>query len=215
MIISVKCPNCYQQVSRGNRYCTFCGYDLSRTAEYDVPTAGAPEAAEPKDADSAYDEGSTFCENGHEVSDPSLGFCPICGLPLSDVPAPKVRLPRIPAVEAPPAPSRPAPAPFRPMQVRKCSRCGYVCDDPGLDYCPECGLPLDFPAAADDSGWVCSCGEVNSSDTHFCSRCGKPKDEPVPRPEPEPPAADRDVPVPAGMKPPVEADLKVKAKYGN
>ena len=150
MNISVKCPNCYRQVSRENRYCTFCGYDLSGTAESDPPAAGSSAETEPEDAGSSYYDGPRFCPNGHDVPDPSLGFCPVCGSPLvEDAPVSKVKLSKVPAVEVPPAPARPMPDPPRSMPPRRC-RCGYVCDDPELDYCPECGLPLDSAAAADD-----------------------------------------------------------------
>ena len=214
MNISVKCPNCSRQVSNENRYCTFCGYDLAKAADFDAPAAGSPADTVPEDTGAAYYDGPRFCPNGHDVPDPSLGFCPVCGSPLVDAPAAEERPAASPAIEVPPAP-----APARAVPVRKCS-CGYVCDDPGLSYCPECGLPLDTAAEVYDSGWVCACGEMNASDTNFCIRCGQPKGgktkggEPT-RPEPKAYSADSDGPIPSGMKPPAEADLKVKSKYGN
>ena len=53
MNISVKCPNCYRQVSKENRYCTFCGYDLAEAANFDAPAAGSPAETVPEDTGGA------------------------------------------------------------------------------------------------------------------------------------------------------------------
>ena len=62
---SVKCPNCFQPVPKGNRFCIFCGNDLSGVEE-----------AEP------LGKWVRLCANGHRIDDPNLKFCTVCGLPL-------------------------------------------------------------------------------------------------------------------------------------
>ena len=207
MDITIKCPNCYQQVAKDNRFCIFCGYDLTGSspvsAEKD-PGGYAP--AEPAAESGPYD-GPCFCPKGHDVPDPSLGFCPVCGSPLVNDPcAPEE--PAAPAAEIPAAPPEPVRAPV----IRKCS-CGYLCDDPDLSFCPACGLPLDGTSSAGASPWVCSCGESNGPDMNFCIVCGKPKGWKPSAPTPA--GSGAEVRIPEGMKAPGDDDLVIKSRYGN
>ena len=84
MKISVKCPNCFQEVPEGNRFCIHCGYDLSGdAADSSAAKASVPVPTEAgRGAAAAFFTGPRFCPKGHDVPDPSLGFCPVCGLPL-------------------------------------------------------------------------------------------------------------------------------------
>jgi len=218
MKITIKCPNCYQQVTPDNRFCVYCGYDLSEASAPEETPAAAPvfAADAPETASAPYD-GPRYCPMGHDVPDPSLGFCPTCGSPLVDSPAAAEETPvyetAMPVEEpaayaAEPEPVREAPA--APV-TRKC-KCGYVCDDPELNFCPSCGMPFDAPSSewSEDPGWWCVCGENNTSDMAFCVACGKPKgyktiEEPAAKKETEA--------IPAGMKPPTDFDLNKKASY--
>lgn len=81
MSSSIKCPNCFQEVPRGNRFCVFCGNDLSGVEE--AETAGRKVRT---------------CANGHKIDDLELKFCTVCGLPLepasaSDALEPDIRKP--------------------------------------------------------------------------------------------------------------------------
>ena len=209
MNITVKCPNCYQQVSNDNRFCIFCGYDLSGTEsvpEDDLPT---PELSDPVNSDPVFFDGPRFCPKGHDVPDPSLGFCSTCGSPLVDKPSESEETER---EEEPPTSEEPVARMSKPDTIisRKC-KCGYVCDDPALSFCPACGIPLDATESVDDSGWVCVCGQLNPSDMLFCSECGKPKDwKPATY---EPSVEHEGIDVPIGMKPPTDSDLDKKATY--
>lgn len=198
MKITVKCPNCFKQVSKEDRYCVFCGYDLEGVA----PAAGGADAAE---AEAYFYDGPRYCPNGHDVSDPSLGFCPTCGSPLVDEPSAGT------AVRSAPSPS-PAPSPR--LVVRKCG-CGYVCDDAELTFCPNCGMPFDDGAPSgggpDRSDWICACGTSNPYDMDYCIGCSNPrgwrhsrKEVPVEEEKPF---------IPDGMEPPTDSDLEVKNKY--
>lgn len=206
MDITVKCPNCYQQVSKDNKYCIFCGYDLSGVSG-SPSTSTPPVVADSPIVGTAVYEGPRYCPKGHDVPDPSLGFCSICGSPLVNEPIGGSTSVEKPVVETPP------PSPRR-YSIRKCE-CGYVCDDPDLSFCPSCGLPLDSSGAIDDSGWECPCGERNSSDMGFCVSCGKPRGWRPPEPKPESSKPHEETFIPAGMKPPKDNDLDVKSKYGN
>lgn len=95
--ISFKCPRCFKEVPDGNRFCIFCGQEISaaRTGGQKLPnpvslrnhlfgngnTNAAPDLRqeEPRPV-------SQSCPNGHEVADASLGFCPVCGVPLVNGP---------------------------------------------------------------------------------------------------------------------------------
>lgn len=92
--------------------------------------------------------------------------------------------------------------------VKKCAN-GHEFDDPKLDYCPVCGLPLtssSAPAPAPYTGetWKCSCGAVNPEDDAFCQSCGKA------RKAASRPASDPKPGIPEGMYVPTDADLLPK-----
>lgn len=213
MKITVKCPNCHKQVPEENRFCIYCGCDLSRLSTdvthgktYDEPLPPADDDGSTVLSDPDY-TGPCFCPKGHDVLDPSLGFCSICGSPLVDEPSADKNPddfgdtddcePVGEEVEEPE--DEPAP-----VVSRKC-RCGYICDDPELNFCPSCGMPFDSEISPSELGWICVCGEKNPLDMSFCSACGKskkykedPPEEPI---------------IPGGMKPPTEYDLLEKASY--
>ena len=65
MSSSIKCPNCFQEVPKGNRFCVFCGNDLSGVEATEVVGREI-----------------RVCANGHKIDDPELKFCTVCGLPL-------------------------------------------------------------------------------------------------------------------------------------
>lgn len=200
MDVTIKCPNCYQQVSKDNRFCIFCGYDLSdmdSSSSVELSTGGAVTDDRP----AAYD-GPRYCPKGHNVEDPSLGFCPTCGSPLVFEAASggKVEEERsfIPEV--------------RRYASRTC-KCGYACDDPDLSFCPSCGLPLETEDTIALERWECICGATNDMDLGFCEECGKPKgwrpSSSTSTPE------DKMIEIPSGMVPLTESDLCIKSKYGN
>ena len=85
MKITRKCPNCFQENSSEDLFCIFCGYDFRGTAPAGIPESGGTSIPD-EPAAAAYD-GPRYCPRGHDVPDPSLGFCPICGSPLTDRPA--------------------------------------------------------------------------------------------------------------------------------
>ena len=225
MEITVKCPNCYQQVPIGNAFCIHCGYSLNKASEPETPAfvPDAPASAEEEAAEAPipYD-GPRFCPNGHDVPDPSLGFCMVCGSPLVDEPvssgdgsgssgdADSARTPKEPE----PAPELPKePEPVRPRaSIRTCSHCGYVCDDPDLSFCLNCGIPFEDaaspdPAPAPASGWTCECGHDNASDSAFCEKCGRPRDARTPEPAPGAMPASEETEIPEGMRPLTMQDL--------
>lgn len=71
----VQCPNCKQMVTRDSDFCIFCGARM--------PVTDRSEADDP-----AYGAGAVKrCRNGHEFTDDSLVYCPICGLPFTSSPA--------------------------------------------------------------------------------------------------------------------------------
>lgn len=201
MEITVKCPNCYQQVPIGNAFCIHCGYSLNKAAGPEalafVPDAPASAGDAAAEATVPYD-GPRFCPNGHDVPDPSLGFCMVCGSPLVDEPVPD--------------PPR-EPEPVRPRaSIRTCSHCGYVCDDPDLSFCLNCGIPFEDaaspdPAPAPASGWTCECGHYNASDSAFCEKCGRCRDARTPEPTPAPMPAGDETEIPDGMRPLTMQDL--------
>lgn len=61
------CSNCGQPVNPGDAFCESCGMKLDATFGPDLTESSGP---------------VRLCGNGHEVSDPRLENCPICGLPL-------------------------------------------------------------------------------------------------------------------------------------
>ena len=201
MDITIKCPNCYQQVSKDNRFCIFCGYDLEKASSA-VKGDSVSIGADTSGTDSPFYDGPRFCPKGHDVPDPSLGFCPTCGSPLVNEPSTKTTSTEEPTRRK---------SSSRPVITRKCS-CGYVCEDPDLNFCPSCGLPFDTSAATDGERWTCTCGNTNSSEMEFCVECGKPKGW---HPRKEEGVAHEETHIPDGMEPPKETDLFVKSKYGN
>ena len=150
-------------------------------------------------------EPTVKCPNCFQQVAKKNHYCLFCGYDLSGVPSE-------------PEPDSVASGGFPRISIDYASRtckCGYVCDDPELNFCPACGLPLKSVPASDDSGWRCVCGAMNRSDMHFCCTCGKPKDWKPSEPEPEPARPEKKVSIPAGMKAPDDGDLAVKYKYGN
>ncbi len=133
------------------------------------------------------------CPNCRQPVDGDSLFCIFCGARFPD------------STDEIPASPEPAPS----GAVKKCAN-GHEFNDPKLDYCPACGLPL-FPSgepstsspAVDPDSWICSCGEANPAENPFCQACGKPR-EPGKRPERP------DQPYPDGMYPPTDEDLKPK-----
>ena len=208
MNITIKCPNCFQQVSNDNRFCIFCGYDLKDNKENE----SKPVDAILTEADKEIFEGHMYCPKGHNVSDPSLGFCPVCGSPLVGEPVSE-RAPEVtPAnIDEPANMDQPS----KPSTLKRVCRCGYVCDDPDLSFCPSCGLPFEaFPVEEEKQpDWKCACGTTNPFDMNFCVSCGRLRGW---RPsEPERETETEKTFTPAGMKPPTDNDLTVKARYGN
>ena len=61
MKITVKCPNCFQQVSNDNRFCVFCGYDLSAATPAEPDTPSVTPAPEPPAPEPAVYDGPRFC----------------------------------------------------------------------------------------------------------------------------------------------------------
>lgn len=210
MKISVKCPNCYQQVSKDNRFCIFCGYDLEGVPSDSSDEKPVPVVSDPVTPDPVPYTGPCFCPKGHDVPDPSLGFCPTCGSPLIDEPSAEESSAEAPFVFESPTDTEvrelpqedPKPAVFT---SRKC-RCGYICDDPKLNFCPACGIPFDsYSETPVADAWTCSCGKENPAEMAFCSECGAPKGS---KPYPEKTV---EAPVPDGMKPPTDDDLLRKS----
>ena len=222
-----------QQASIKDRFCVFCGFDLeSRTEDGN----GAASAAQPGSVTIPEDEsapehytGPRYCPNGHDVQHPWIGFCEYCGLPLVDTPQAAQPAPPEPGRGAGQAGSSPehkkqpdtmglvkdeAPA------IRKCSSCGFLCEDPLLACCPNCGMSLNEPEAAAEKTWTCTCGTVNPMEMQFCSECGSQRNRlSVDRPaEPEPVAPPRETPtkpvvIPQGMRPLGETDLMPKPTH--
>ena len=209
MKITIQCPNCFEQVSRENRYCTFCGYDLTSAGPSGEGGKSDPPGPGPAPEPPPYD-GPRYCPNGDEVENPSIGFCPVCGAPL--VYEPPV-IPPVDKKEPEIPPDKPAPD-FE----RICSICGYVCTDPKLKFCIMCANPFEPVSTGggkekppEKPEWVCFCGVRNSPGMDYCKECGKPKGW---KPEKEPPVPPAPEPVvPNGMKPPTSFDLEPKATY--
>ena len=222
MKITLQCPDCHQQVPEGNAFCIFCGCKLT------PPEPEAPAAETPASADAAWSApapyaGPCYCPNGHDVVDPSLGFCPVCGAPLVDEPPEPdileeellpVEKPRVkPVAETPEAdPESPTP---RPVAPRTCPN-GHTYADPSLVYCPECGMPFGA-FEPEKPRWRCACGHENDMDLAFCTECGMPRDGKAPgrrsafgrhAEKPKGPTH------PAGMRAPTDDDLTVKHKFG-
>lgn len=215
MKISVKCPNCYQQVSKENRFCIYCGYDLegvSSDVPEDKPVSFVPAPVAP---DPMPYTGPRFCPKGHDVPDPSLGFCPTCGSPLvdeysaEDSSAEEASITEEPVVTDERELEKKESIAFT---SRKC-RCGYVCDDPELNFCPACGIPFDSddykPEVEEESPWRCTCGKMNPAEMLFCTACGSRKDR-KPTPGGMPKETGEAV-IPSGMKPPTDDDLLKKS----
>ena len=194
MDITVKCPICHNQVPKENRYCLICGHDFSKDATESTTEESTKTLT---DSPAPYD-GPRYCPRGHDVPDPSLGFCPTCGSLLVNEPVGSY-------ASVDPPDSNPPPA------IRICSNCGYPCDDPDFRVCPQCGYAFDGTNSVDNgsakpSEWKCAiCGTFNKPDTSFCIECGKVKGSiPV---EEKGLGDSGDGHVPTGMRPPTDGDL--------
>jgi len=93
--ISYKCPRCYREVPDGNRFCIYCGQEIAAAVQAAGQKTAAPsflqmlfsagnqaEPHRPAAGTEAPSQVPRFCPNAHDVPDPSLGFCPVCGAPL-------------------------------------------------------------------------------------------------------------------------------------
>ena len=165
--------------------------------------------------------GPKYCPKGHEVADPSLGFCPVCGETLVDIPAvktePEVEIASPKAVEADDDFEEVEEIveiadddDFEEVVTRKCRKCGYECDDPALSFCPICGQPFGSATEPPElpKGWVCRNGHKNPESTRFCTVCGSRRGD-VGHKTPEPPVSG--FTKPKGMEPPTEDDLMRKS----
>ena len=214
MDITIKCPNCFQQVSRTNRFCTFCGYDITRISSEPATLVDSVIHGAPESISAPYD-GPCYCPKGHDVPDPSLGFCPTCGSPLVN------ELSLDNGTSKGPEEVILGDPPHAPVILsnRQCKRCGFLCEDSDLNFCPACGYPLDDTAFMKiESDWTCACcGATNSSDMSFCTSCGRPRgrmteDEPEAKGDSSYSGTSS---IPEGMNPPTDKDLKPKAMFGN
>ena len=140
MKITIKCPNCYQDILKDDSFCIFCGYDLTSTMANPISKDSAYDNTEESDISSKPYSGPCYCPAGHDVPDPSLGFCPVCGSPLIDTPP--VDVEETPTDEYIPEDEPEYDSGHRTV-IRRCT-CGYECDDPDLNFCPACGLPFDL-----------------------------------------------------------------------
>ena len=200
MDVTVKCPNCNRQVSPKNQYCIYCGYTLSGDSS-DIIYPEPPRDMPPPDSEvmpEAYD-GPRYCPRGHDVPDPSLGFCPICGSPLVETPS----------IETASSEGTMTGKSPQPRINRKCRGCGYECDDPDLSFCPSCGIPFESEEV-NAPEWKCVCGATNPEDLSFCTSCGKPKGWRLSSVEHSGSEPGHHT-VPEGMRPPTEYDLEPKA----
>ena len=95
--ISFKCPKCFREIPRGNRFCIYCGSEIatgvSSAVQEEAPRSFRQRffgTEEPAQEAPAWQEEEPVlvkaCPNGHDVPDPSLGFCLTCGAPLVDRP---------------------------------------------------------------------------------------------------------------------------------
>ena len=128
MEITIKCPNCNEQVPHDSVYCEFCGIKLSGAS------TSSPDPINKTVEDSAAYVGPKFCPNNHKVTNPALGFCPDCGMPLIDKPKPMIDSPVPPLTSIPPIVH---------VTTPRICRNGHSYDDPALVFCPECGLRFD------------------------------------------------------------------------
>ena len=178
--ISKKCPVCGEPVSADLKFCTYCGTDLTAAPEektavmeevpstpiepvedfYEEMTVAETSPRKSAEADEFVDvepvfDGPKYCPNGHNVDDPSLGFCPECGMPLVDKPAGSgVKLDKAPAIKKvfkdgdndrddfEEVEDFEEIEEFEEVEPRICANCGYECTDPELKFCPSCGTPF-------------------------------------------------------------------------
>ncbi len=182
-----RCPNCLKPVFPEDKFCESCGYDLKESVSEPEPAPKAEPAPEPRPAPKAEPvpepdpvpvreepepDIPRYCPNGHNVTDPSYGFCLVCGESLV---------------------SAPEKAQKKELVIRTCLNCGYTCEDPDLVYCPSCGISLKDairktvqvpekppevpqppkpPKPPEPKNWVCTCGMNNDSTDSFCIACG-------------------------------------------
>lgn len=226
MKITKKCPNCYQEVHADSIFCVHCGTRIEggAAAEAAVPvTMAAPAAAyagprfcpqghrvenpalgfceicgmtlvdeevqlaPEKEATATLAGTIRTCVNGHTTDDPEQRFCVICGKPMTETAGTQEEAEAEVTEEKRILESR--------RIIRTC-RNGHSYDDPGLVFCPECGLRYDD----DMMGGVINrmeCIEVVPSVR---------KDEPVARKE----TAARTQGIPAGLRVLTVEDLRRK-----
>lgn len=210
MRITIKCPNCGEQIEDGNAFCTVCGVKLvgGATATVDTPAYSAPVAESPVGASGV----KMYCSMNpkeHVITNPELGFCPVCGALLTDSASDDAPSYTPPHVETPAVSETPVVS----STPRTC-RNGHTYDDPFLTFCPECGMPFgDTDMGVEETpvrpAWTCSCGQENSDEDRFCINCRseryakKERIKKVVEPKPE-------MYIPTGMYIPTDDDLRRK-----
>lgn len=117
------CPNCGAKNPSANRFCEDCGYDMNKATS------------------SLTTKATLYCPNGHTISDPSLGFCDVCGEKLTSV------MPISKSADVISASASVADAPISPVTPivephgKKCPSCGAMNPEDGM-FCEECGAAL-------------------------------------------------------------------------
>lgn len=150
MDITIRCPNCFQEISKEDSFCIYCGCDLDpSSATHDITGSTAALSKEEKERTIDDIEGMDYSEGS----------------------------------------------------IRTCKN-GHKIDDPYLDYCPECGLPLERAFTAENKRWTCYCGVQNGIRLDVCRACGKPRGW-------EPDSVSSEV-LPVGMRLPRPEDLRKK-----
>ena len=216
MRITIKCPNCGEQIDQENVFCTVCGVRLSAVADAAEPAETTASVLPAADDEIAQAGGAMFCSMNpreHAITNPELGFCPVCGAPLVDrVPDAETAEPPMSAPLDVPGDSDEQDAPASPAKPRTC-RNGHTYDDPFLTFCPECGMPLEEGVAEElpaRPSWTCACGQVNAEEDRFCVNCRAERggmEKPQRKKKAEPGAK---MVIPEGMYLPTDDDLRRK-----
>lgn len=195
MKMTIKCPNCNQEIDHNSSFCDYCGVSICIEADH-----GESEHMYPSPE---LHGAAMCCPEGHPITNPSLGFCPVCGSVLAS------NLDMAPGDPAPEEPVYIAPK-SRHLFPRTCVN-GHTYDDPELSFCPECGYAYDKSPAV-TAGWTCHCGQVNGSDSSFCEGCGQPQGTTIsPRRKRSESHIEKPViRIPNGLVPPTSEDLKPK-----